>query len=65
MVADVKITTETLVVGYDVHYRVFDGCKGVDLKGYLDKKVAGIRTPSSWEFLPFVMTPERSTAEEF
>jgi hypothetical protein len=47
-----------------VHYRVFDGCKGIDLKGFLDKKVTGIRTPHGWEFLEFMMMPERSTADE-
>jgi hypothetical protein len=65
VVSDVSIKEETAVVSYDVHYRVFDGCKGVDIKDYLDKKVTGIRTPNGWEFLAFVMTPERSTAEEF
>ena len=65
MVTDVLITAETLAVSYDVHYRVFDGCKGVDIKGYVDNKVTGIRTPNGWEFLPFVMQPERSTVDEF
>jgi hypothetical protein len=65
VVTNVLIAAETVVVPYDVHYRVFDGCKGVDLKGYLDKKVTGIRTPNGWEFLEFVMTPERSTSDEF
>ena len=65
VVSDVSIKEETAVVSYDVHYRVFDGCKGVDIKGYLDKKVTGIRTPNGWEFLAFVMQPERSTVDEF
>jgi hypothetical protein len=65
VVSDVSIKDEVTIVSYDVHYRVFDGCRGVDLKGYLDKKVTGIRTPNGWEFLRFVMTPERTTAEEF
>lgn len=65
VVTDVLITAETLAVSYDVHYRVFDGCKGVDIKGYVDNKVTGIRTPNGWEFLPFVMQPERSTVDEF
>jgi hypothetical protein len=64
VVTDLLITAETLVVSYDVHYRVFDGCKGVDQKDYLDRKVTGIRTPSGWEFLRFVMTPGRSTKDE-
>jgi hypothetical protein len=64
VVNDVMITAETVVVSYDVHYRIFDGCKGMDLKGYLDNKVTGIRTPNGWEFLEFVMTPERSMADE-
>jgi hypothetical protein len=64
VIADVVITAETVIISYDVHYRVFDGCKGVDQKGYLGKKVTGTRTPHGWEFLRFVMTPKRSTAEE-
>jgi hypothetical protein len=65
VVTDLLIRDEAVVVSYDVHYRVFDGCKGMDQKGYLDKKVTGIRTPHGWEFLEFVMTPERSTVDEF
>jgi hypothetical protein len=50
------ITADILVVSYDVHYRVFDGCKGVNQRGYLDKKVTGMRTQNGWEFLRFLMT---------
>jgi hypothetical protein len=64
VVTDVIIVSETVVVSYDVHYRIFDGCKGVDLRSYLDKKVTGIREPNGWEFLEFVMTKDRSTVEE-
>jgi hypothetical protein len=65
VVTDVKITAEIVVVSYDVHYRVFNGCKGMDRKGYLDKKATGIRMPNGWKFPRFVMTEGRSTMDEF
>ena len=63
-ITDVKIFAETVVVSYDVHYRIFDGCKGVDLRSFVDRKVTGIGTPNGWEFLKFEMTPDRSTVDE-
>ena len=36
-VTDLMISAETVVVSYDVHYRIFDGCKGANLTSYLDK----------------------------
>lgn len=64
-VTDVHITAASVVVSYDVRYRIFDGCKGVDLTSYLDKKVTGLRSADGWKFQPFRMTEDRSTVDEF
>jgi hypothetical protein len=64
-ITDVQITPESVLVSYDVHYGIFNGCKGVDVTSYLDKKVAGRRSVEGWQFSKFVMPPQRSTADEF
>ena len=65
LVTDVHIPAPSVVVSYDVHYRIVDGCKGVDLTSYLDKKVTGRRSPNGWKFQQFRMTGDRSTVDEF
>jgi uncharacterized membrane protein len=65
VVTDVIIAAETVVVSYDVHYRTFDGCKGLDFRSYLDRKVTGVRQPDGWDFLKFAMTEGGSTADGF
>lgn len=52
-------------VCYGLHYRIFNGCAGVDLQGQLDKKVFGRKAENGWEFDAFAMPQERSTADEF
>jgi hypothetical protein len=64
-ITDVDITPKSVVVSYDVHYGIFDGCKGVNLTSYLDKKITGHRTADGWAFDTFVMPQERSTVDEF
>ena len=64
-ITEVDITPQSVVVSYEVHYSIFDGCKGVDLTSYLDKKITGHRTADGWEFAAFMMPPERSTVDEF
>jgi hypothetical protein len=64
-ITDVDITQKSVVVSYDVHYRIFDGCKGVDLSSYLNKKVTGRRCGEGWEFDAFEIPEARSTVDEF
>jgi hypothetical protein len=65
LVTDLHITAESVVVSYDVHYRIFDGCKGVDVTSYLDKKVTGRRSANGWRFQQFRKPEDRSTVNEF
>lgn len=64
-ITDVDIIPKSVVVSYDVHYSIFDGCKGVDLSSYLDRKVTGRRSADGWEFDAFEMPEVRSTVDEF
>lgn len=64
-ITEVNIAPQSVVVSYDVHYGIFDGCKGVDLTSYLNKKITGYRTADGWAFDAFVMPQERSTVDEF
>ncbi len=60
-----EIQTHRILVCYDVHYRIFNGCTGVDIRSYLDKKVYGSKSANGWEFEDFAMPAERSTVDEF
>lgn len=64
-ISDVDITPKSVVVSYDVHYSIFDGCKGVNLTSHLDRKVTGRRCAEGWEFDAFEMPEARSTVDEF
>jgi hypothetical protein len=63
-ITDVEIEPNGMLVSYDVHYRIFNGCTGVDTRSYLYKKVFGNKGGNGWVFEEFVMPAERSTADE-
>lgn len=63
-ITGLELEPEGALVTYDVHYRVFNGCAGVDLSSHLGKKVYGMKSAAGWEFDEFVMPMERSTADE-
>jgi len=63
-ITGLELEPDGALVTYDVHYRVFNGCAGVDLSNHLCKTVYGIKSAAGWEFDEFVMPMERSTADE-
>lgn len=63
-ITDLEIEPNGMLVSYDVHYRIFNGCAGVDIRSYLDKKVFGSKGAEGWEFEDFAMPVERSTEDE-
>lgn len=60
-----EIQPQHVLIGYQVYYRVFNGCQGLDVQGCLDKQVRGLRSSKGWAFEVFVMPAQRSTVEEF
>jgi hypothetical protein len=64
-ITGIEIEPRSIQVAYDVHYRIFNGCTGVDIQSYLDKKVVGSKAEDGWAFEPFVLPVARSTVDEF
>jgi hypothetical protein len=65
VITDVEIEPGGLLVSYKVHYRIFNGCAGMDIRSDLDHKVFASKGADGWEFEAFVMPEQRSSADEF